>query len=665
MKKVNYTPNVWHDRTPLEEGSIIYANSMNNIEKGITQLTRSVNELIDKGTLQGETGPEGPRGEKGAKGDTGEQGPRGEKGEQGERGPQGPRGDRGERGEQGPQGIKGEAGHDGADGPEGPRGDRGEIGPRGPKGDKGEPGIQGPRGETGMQGERGETGPQGPRGEKGEQGPEGPKGDTPDMSGYETKITELNDQMKQYIHNSYNIINLLTKKDLFIKQENGYNISNALQTLVNEMETGTTIFIPNGIYYINKTIRNDKDIVIKLLSNNAHFTVGGWITNCSCRIFSDVTGVLFDGNFSFENIACQNRLIHESIFCNSVHSLISSYITKFDYVINGGTGGLSVLRDNYLIGCKKACISGNIIDSFICNNYISGVNKGVYGILSDNISLSVIEGNFIDFCEYGIKVNTQCTANSIANNQFDYCYRGIQIGGVDGCNINGNRFYHISNKYRERCGYNDEYNNDWIAMYIGSTIPSLTIVGNSCSDTDLMFSFIGNPNGDNRNIKTCGNITTGKIGIYSSATGDEKNIEIDEMNGITYNVQPTKYNTFFNQELYYDGYKYKNIDGELKIISKEININQNYTEPIELIADVPNGSTFKLIVQAVVNGGSVASGKFEINTLGNIVLLSPIFNTSSSERYLKINVYNENKKLMVKLEGEHATSGTIIKCKFE
>ena len=108
----------------------------------------------------------------------------------------------------------------------------------------------------------------------------------------DSKIIKINEQLDNIMNNSYNVINILSKKDLFIKQEDGYNITSALQTIIDEMETGTTIFIPNGSYYINKTIRNDKDIVIKLLTNNAHFTVGGWITNCSCRIFSDVTGVV-------------------------------------------------------------------------------------------------------------------------------------------------------------------------------------------------------------------------------------------------------------------------------------------------------------------------------------------------------------------------------------
>lgn len=56
---------------------------------------------------KGETGPQGPQGEKG---DTGPQGPQGEKGEKGDTGPQGPQGEKGDTGPQGPQGEPGAGG---------------------------------------------------------------------------------------------------------------------------------------------------------------------------------------------------------------------------------------------------------------------------------------------------------------------------------------------------------------------------------------------------------------------------------------------------------------------------------------------------------------------------------------------------------------------------
>jgi hypothetical protein len=57
-------------------------------------------------------------------------------------------------------------------GPQGPKGDKGDTGPQGPKGDTG---PQGPKGDTGPQGPKGDTGPQGPKGDTGPQGPAGPQ----------------------------------------------------------------------------------------------------------------------------------------------------------------------------------------------------------------------------------------------------------------------------------------------------------------------------------------------------------------------------------------------------------------------------------------------------------------------------------------------------------
>ena len=60
--------------------------------------------LID---VAGKEGPQGPRGEAGAKGDTGAKGPKGDTGEQGPQGDAGAKGDKGDTGAQGPAGADG------------------------------------------------------------------------------------------------------------------------------------------------------------------------------------------------------------------------------------------------------------------------------------------------------------------------------------------------------------------------------------------------------------------------------------------------------------------------------------------------------------------------------------------------------------------------------
>lgn len=132
MRKVIYKPNNWKDRTDTEEGSIIYAENMNNIENGISQLTRTVNQLLENPPADGEIGPQGPKGDKGEQGLPGEQGIQGPQGDPGERGPQGLPGEKGEKGDKGDSGERGERGE------KGDKGDRGETGPRGPKGDTAE-----------------------------------------------------------------------------------------------------------------------------------------------------------------------------------------------------------------------------------------------------------------------------------------------------------------------------------------------------------------------------------------------------------------------------------------------------------------------------------------------------------------------------------------------
>ena len=83
---------------------------------------------------KGDTGEQGPPGEKGEKGDTGAQGLPGEKGEKGDTGEQGPPGEKGEKGDTGAQGLPGEKGE---------KGDTGEQGPPGEKGEKGDAGADG------------------------------------------------------------------------------------------------------------------------------------------------------------------------------------------------------------------------------------------------------------------------------------------------------------------------------------------------------------------------------------------------------------------------------------------------------------------------------------------------------------------------------------------
>ena len=92
---------------------------------------------LDLGSISGDTGAQG---EKGDKGDPGAQG---EKGDKGDPGAQGEKGDKGDPGAQGEKGDQGEKGETGAQGPKGDQGEKGETGAQGEKGDKGDLGDTG------------------------------------------------------------------------------------------------------------------------------------------------------------------------------------------------------------------------------------------------------------------------------------------------------------------------------------------------------------------------------------------------------------------------------------------------------------------------------------------------------------------------------------------
>ena len=111
----------------------------------------------------------------GEKGDTGEQGPPGEKGEKGDTGAQGLPGEKGEKGDTGEQGLPGE------------KGEKGDTGAQGLPGEKGEKGDTGEQGLPGEKGEKGDTGAQGLPGEKGEKGDAGADGFSPTVTVEQTE----------------------------------------------------------------------------------------------------------------------------------------------------------------------------------------------------------------------------------------------------------------------------------------------------------------------------------------------------------------------------------------------------------------------------------------------------------------------------------------------
>lgn len=231
MAGFDYNPTNW------DNGDVITADKLNNVEEGIDRVAESVVALEDFHAslqVQAVTVEAGqpaavsvednmmtfsiPKGDQGLQGEQGEAAtiqvgevttlePEAEaavenagtasaavfnfgipKGEKGDQGPEGPQGEKGDQGPQGPQGETGPAGADGKDG-EAATVTVGAVSTL----DAGEKatvenvgtlaaavlnfGIpKGEKGDQGPQGEKGDTGEQGPQGEKGDTGDTGPQG---------------------------------------------------------------------------------------------------------------------------------------------------------------------------------------------------------------------------------------------------------------------------------------------------------------------------------------------------------------------------------------------------------------------------------------------------------------------------------------------------------
>lgn len=106
-------------------------------------------------------------------------------------GPQGEKGDPGARGPKGDTGAQGPQGNPGAQGPKGDPGAQGPQGATGAQGPKGDPGEQGPKGDTGAQGPQGDPGERGPKGDTGAPGPKGETGAGFLVKGYYAAVSAL------------------------------------------------------------------------------------------------------------------------------------------------------------------------------------------------------------------------------------------------------------------------------------------------------------------------------------------------------------------------------------------------------------------------------------------------------------------------------------------
>ena len=213
------------------------------------------NGWANAGSVKGDTGPQGDKGDKGDTGATGSKGDKGDTGATGQKGEQGPKGDTGDTGATGDTGKTGAKGDTGATGtattikgsyntyPElinaHPTGDAGDsylingslyvwldnawenVGNiKGDKGDTGDTGPQGVKGDTGNTGATGATGSTGPKGDTGDTGATGIGSD--EEAGWKLPVDEIltTNTLPTGVSAGYRVA-IVTSSVMAIKEYNG------------------------------------------------------------------------------------------------------------------------------------------------------------------------------------------------------------------------------------------------------------------------------------------------------------------------------------------------------------------------------------------------------------------------------------------------------------
>jgi hypothetical protein len=245
---------------------------------------------------------------------------------QGETGLQGPQGEKGETGPQGPQGEKGETGL------QGPQGEKGETGPQGPQGEKGETGLQGP------QGEKGETGLQGPQGEKGETGLQGPTASVYGQLSYISGIYK--DVVYDTLSASPNIITVTQNKirpfvmtDIIDKYYIDETIKAELEKTTITFNNVTTVF---GLKYTGSTTKKLRVYASYDCETNKNNTFMGIYIG---KVKADITNIteIDRGNIKFDYPVNEPHYIYyKGTECgatvgskNEIAKLVSSWIFDF------------------------------------------------------------------------------------------------------------------------------------------------------------------------------------------------------------------------------------------------------------------------------------------------------------------------------------------------
>lgn len=502
-----------------------------------------------------------------------------------------------------------------------------------------------------------------------------------------------------YINNKFATIDLLLEnipKDVVditkysnlviskVPGTNYYDWSDAFIASVNEAieKRGGTVYLPflseDDKYGITKTITNTSSLFNVLIkSDNTSYGTGYNINNAKTIIYSHVNGNVFEGKFSFLNISAMNQLIRGSLPETSFIKNIGTNnifhkckIQSYDYVIKEGIGQVGFVTENFFEGIRIAGISGSIVDSYVMYNYINGDKLGSSGINITACSLSTISGNFIDFCETGIRVTTQFSSSKIFGNMIDYCYRGIDIGGTEGSTIYGNTFDHCSKTYQDRLNITSShsyYNTDWFGIRLRWGAKGMSINGNTAKSCDLLLHI---KDAGVEGLSIYGNrVQTGKLIDYNNITIDV-DVKIEELNNTIYTVQPTLQNTARGNTVIYNDFKYYREVSRLKLVGCMKTINQNYTVPVNIdLSGMPDRDMIYLTI-SVLTGNEYAVQRYAIirgqgkQNMSMIQVFSQDTGGVSLSNAIVASI-DLNGIITISLTGDVTTYTTILTCIFD
>ncbi|WP_337050346.1 NosD domain-containing protein [Priestia megaterium] len=345
---------------------------------------------------------------------------------------------------------------------------------------------------------------------------------------------------------------------VYIPSSQGYKISNSLIT-----RSGTTFI---GENYYNGIIESRKNKTRIVTYATPVFRINPADENSKPRLV-------------LKNIAFTDKTGSGAVLVE--YKLESSYVEDnffYNYlcVLNNGAGRLTYIQRNSFLNVRKYAMKGDFIDSYILNNYINNAPsiQGTVGIYCTNLSMSKVSGNFIDFSEVGIRVETG-KASSIIDNIIDYCFRGIYLNAVRGYIISLNKFNHITKAYathNSRVPTDEMTTNNWIGICLNKSITGCVISENVATDTDLLISIESE---GYKNLRINGNLNaeafdnTIKLNRKAATwfSGDGENLEIEDLSFRKVNTLPNPILTgsrivsFDNQVCYINGYTVRNVNG--------------------------------------------------------------------------------------------------------